>query len=307
MKASIAVDSLPRLLALVTAGIMMAIPSSSFVSNLMHNNNYPHINIIRGQRMPSPSSCSIQMSTTLQNNNDYDELTKQFSLLRSLGVDYGLTRTGVAITSGGYRPRPLTIIKELNATQLATDIVNYFISEQATNIVLGLPLHKNGTASQQSRITRMFGELLLTEVRSRCGSQVEVMLWDERYTSKEAAARIAAEAMARNQPIPSASDLNEELDADAACIILEDYYKELGVDAERVVFENAAVAEECEEVYKQNLEREGRLRIEQMEERERGRNARREMMERVRALEEENGVVEVGGGKKKKKKKKKKK
>jgi len=61
-------------------------------------------------------------------------------------------------------------------------------------------------------------------------------MWDERYTSKEAVARISAEAMARGERIPSKSDLGGELDADAACIILEDYYKELGVDAERVLF-----------------------------------------------------------------------
>ena len=58
-----------------------------------------------------------------------------------------------------------------------------------------------------------------------------------------------------------------------------------------------------------NLERQEILRVEQMEGRERGRNARREMMERARALEEENGVEAGGGagGKKKKKKKKQKK
>ena len=86
---------------------------------------------------------------------------------------------------GGYRPRPLAILllSGLDANALSSHVVDYVLSERATNVVLGLPLHKNGTGSEQSDITR---------------------------TSKEAASRIAAEAMARNQRIPSASDLEAD-------------------------------------------------------------------------------------------------
>ena len=181
--------------------------------------------------------------------------------------------------------------------------MDYVLSERATNIVLGLPLHKNGTASEQSSITRLFGLELLKEVRRRCGPGVHVHLWDERYTSKEAAARITAEAIARNRRIPSASELSGELDADAACIILEHYYKDMGLDAEQMVFESDLMERECEEIYRTNLEMEERLRVERMKERERSVNARREMMERDRALEEE---VAVDGNESRKKKKKKK-
>lgn len=250
------------------------------------------------------------MSDTKQTDNDDNALVEKFSFLRTLGVDYGLTRTGIAITTGGYRPRPLTILSGLDATELSSAIVNYVQSEQATNIVMGLPLHKNGTASVQSSITRLFGQVLLTEVRQRCGSNIDLNLWDERYTSKEAATRIKAEAIARNERIPSASELGGELDAEAACIILEDYYREMGVDAERIVFANATLVDVCEDIYKRNMKKQEQLRLERIEENERGRNARREMIERVRAEEEANalagGGVESGGKRKKKKKKKKK-
>ena len=128
-----------------------------------------------------------------------DELVGRFASLRTIGVDYGLTRTGVAVTTGGYRPRPLAILSGLNTTELVTSLVDYVQSEQAANIVLGLPLNKNGTVSQQSLVTRDFGQALLSEVRSRCGPGIPIQLWDERYTSKEAASRITAEAMARNE------------------------------------------------------------------------------------------------------------
>ena len=234
-----------------------------------------------------------------------------FSTLRSIGVDYGVTRTGIAITTGGYHPQPLAILSGyLNSTQLSSTIVNYIVSEQATNIVLGLPLHKDGSDSEQSLITREFGQCLLQEVRKRCGTDISITLWDERYTSKAAETRIKAEAIARNQRIPSASDLETALDADAACIILEDYYKELGEGGEIVVLENEDVEIECDEIYLKNLELQEETRRRLIEEREKGRNVRQEMIARARAFEN----VAVGGGgsgddglRKKKKKKKKKK
>ena len=230
-----------------------------------------------------------------------------FSTLRSIGVDYGLTRTGIAISTGGYRPRPLAILSNLNTTELSTTVVNYVISEQATNIVLGLPLHKDGSDSEQSNITREFGQLLLQEVRKRCGTNISITLWDERYTSKEAATRIKAEAIARKSRIPSAADLETELDADAACIILEDYYKELGEDGEVIMLEDEAVERECAEIYVRNLELQEKQRRTMMEEREKGRNARQEMIARAKALEESANKDGLNQQKKKKKKKKKKK
>ncbi|KAK1735060.1 RuvX/YqgF family protein [Skeletonema marinoi] len=177
-------------------------------------------------------------------------------------------------------------LSNLNTTELSTTIVNYVISEQATNIVLGLPLHKDGSDSEQSNITREFGQFLLQEVRKRCGTIISITLWDERYTSKEAASRIQAEAIARKSRIPSASELETELDADAACIILEDYYKELGEDGELIVLENEAVERECAEIYVRNMELQEERRRSMMEKREKGRNARQEMIARAKALEE---------------------
>ena len=244
--------------------------------------------------------------TSIKSSPQSAVAAEAFSTLRSIGVDYGLARTGIAITTGGYRPRPLAILSNLNATELATTVVNYVISEQATNIVLGLPLHKDGSDSEQSNITREFGQFLLQEVRKRCGTKISITLWDERYTSKEAATRIKAEAIARKSRIPSASDLEAELDADAACIILEDYYKELGEDGEVIVLEDEAVERECAEIYVRNLQLQEEQRKSMMEQREKGRNARQEMIARAKALEESANTDGLNQQKKKKKKKKKK-
>ena len=301
----------------LATSLIMAIPTFSFYNSIAkiehhHHDNYFCISSNSQQSRSSiPLQCRLSMTPSITSTEEDDRI-ERFSRLCSIGIDYGLSRTGLAITTGGYRPRPLTILSDLQTTELITTIVNYVISERATNIVLGLPLNKNGTDSHQSFITREFGQSLLQEVRSRCGLGINISLWDERYTSKEAVSRIQAEAMARKERIPSKSDLNTELDADAACIILEDYYKELGVDAEVILIEDE-IEKECLEMYKQNIEREELIRQQRMEERERGRDARRLMMERDMAMElarkKENGEEygAAGGGTKKKKKKKKKK
>mmetsp|Transcript_27462 Transcript_27462/g.53161 ORF Transcript_27462/g.53161 Transcript_27462/m.53161 type:complete len:346 (+) Transcript_27462:97-1134(+) len=269
--------------------------------------NMKNLNTLKMKMSVYESDLTDEIDETIgiEDGKDDKENLAFFSTLRSLGVDFGLVRTGIAISTGGYQPRPLTILSNLNATQLSSKIVDFVIAEQATNIVLGLPLHKNGTISEQSTLTKEFGHILLQEVRKKCGRRVSVTLWDERYTSKEAASRIAAEAMARNKRIPTASDLEAQLDADAACIILEHYYKDFGKDAEEMVLGDRELEEKCDILYKEHLKRLEEERREAMEMREKGRNARREMIARARALEEQQSGTQIGGKKKKKKKRKK--
>jgi putative transcription antitermination factor YqgF len=255
-------------------------------------------------------------------------LSSKFSKLRSLGIDYGLSRTGIAVTTGGYRPRPLAIlsgytkqytlrnttkIKEITGSEdgivtgidnsrLVEAIVSYATSERVTNLVLGLPLHKNGSISEQSNITRKFGMELLECVRRECGMTMNVTLWDERYTSKEAASRIVGEMMAKNRDLGSI-DLQGCLDDEAACIILEHYYQVLGKDAEMLRLDNE-LEEECRKVYELKLDQEEQQRQRVLEDRARMWNARREMIERDRGSQV-NTDAESSSKKKKKRKKKK--
>lgn len=227
--------------------------------------------------------------------------------LRSIGVDYGLVRTGIAVTSGGYSPCPLAILSGyINGTDLSTRIVDIVVSERATNVVLGLPLNKNGTASEQSELTRLFGKHLAMEIRKRCGHTTKVVLWDERYTSKEARSRIAAEAMARYRRIPGRNELSGELDADCACIILENYYADEGwIHAEEIRLDEM-ISQECDVIYARNIELIEKVRLQRLEEQDRRRNARREMIDRDMALTKGLGGVEEDASSMRKKKKKKK-
>lgn len=216
--------------------------------------------------------------------------------IKSIGVDYGLVRTGVALTIG-YEPKPITILSDLNATQVAHQVVKYCQSEHIKQIIVGLPLHKNGTEAPQSTLTRDFASHLAAVAMARLGPNVAVYLWDERYTSREAAARVRSRDP--NQR------LYKMLDADAACIILEHYYSENGQGAERVdVPEHTKKI--CLSAWNAQKEEEAMQKQVQSDQRSLRTQRRQEAMDRARKLEEEMQKDGAVGSQKRKKKKKKK-
>ena len=219
--------------------------------------------------------------------------------VKSIGVDYGLVRTGVAVTVG-YNPEPLEILSDLNSTQVAERVVQICQSEKANQIIVGLPLHKNGTEAEQTNITRQFASELALHTILTLGPSVPIYLWDERYTSKEAAARAHAHNPNR--------ELYGQLDAEAACIILENFYQENGLDPEQVE-PPADVKERMVQLWKdRQAEEEANLKSEQ-ESRDARLRWRREAMLRDRQLELENTnncIDDQNSGSSKKGKKKKK-
>jgi putative transcription antitermination factor YqgF len=217
--------------------------------------------------------------------------------VKSVGVDYGLVRTGIAATIG-YNPSPLTTFVHLNNTQLAQEVISICRSEQAKKIVVGLPLHKNGTEAEQTNLTRIFANELAHLVVQRLGPNIPVYMWDERYTSKEAAAR--AHSKDPNQ------QLYGMLDAESACIILENFYNDNGKDAE-VVQVSEEIREQYTKIWEENkLQEQEQLKTAQDDRASRQR-WRQEAMEQDRLLEMENKANgESSSGEKKRKKKRKK-
>ena len=216
--------------------------------------------------------------------------------VKSIGVDYGLVRTGVAKTAG-YQPQAVDILVDLNATQVAEYVVRLAELEGASKIILGLPLHKNGTIAEQTNLTLAFGQVLAQATMKKLGPKVLVELWDERYTSKEAAAR----AHSRNPH----QTLYGTLDAEAACIILEQYYNDNGRDAQIVEIEDERIHQTCLDTYLQQQEIDRNRKQSYLDERERLLRRRKEAILRDQQQTIDEAAFE-GGGKKKKKKKKKK-
>jgi putative Holliday junction resolvase len=216
--------------------------------------------------------------------------------VKSIGVDYGLVRTGIAVTIG-YDPQPRGILSDYhyNLTRLSLEVVRIAKAEQVSRVILGLPLHKNGTIAEQTNVTLVFATELAKQTLCELGPDVPVLMWDERYTSKEAAARVHSRDPNRF--------LQGTLDAEAACIILESYYNDGGKDAAPINLPDE-VRQICIERFQRQQEGELARRQAFVDDTERKILQRKENIARAAKLEEEQRVIDGVSSKKKKKKKK---
>jgi len=123
--------------------------------------------------------------------------------VRTLGVDLGRSRTGLALSDPlGVTCRPLDIVAERDEERLITVIAAVVREEEVEEIVVGLPRPLSGGINTQMENTVAFAERLMKAV------PVRVVLWDERFTSTLAE---------RGRPRTKAHD------GVAACFILQNY------------------------------------------------------------------------------------
>jgi putative Holliday junction resolvase len=128
-----------------------------------------------------------------------------------LAVDYGDTRTGLAkCDKMELLAAPLAVITERNANKLAEQITAQAKALSAELIVVGNPLHMNGSAGERSQKCAAFAEKL-AEV-----SGLPVKLVDERSTTVSAAYYL-------NQTDVRGKKRKGVIDAVAAVIILEQF------------------------------------------------------------------------------------
>ena len=192
------------------------------------------------------------------------------------------------------------------SSPLTISVLKYVRLLKARGIVVGLPLFKDGAESRQSKIVRRYceQELKWSLAREFGGEfaqgggfdpRVRVFLFDERYSSSEAAALMSWSGSGR---------VTRDLDAVSACVVLSHYCKVQGKGGEEVGFR---LGEEggLKEALKAYELGEGKRRLES----ERLRNvstlqeSRKEMISRLEGAE----PTEADDNKKKKRKKKKKK
>ena len=133
--------------------------------------------------------------------------------MRVLGVDLGKTRTGLALSDPlGITCRPLEVLVERDSARVAESIAALAKEYGADRIVLGLPRPLRGGRNQQMEEVLAFKALL-----ERC-TEVPVVLWDERFTSK----------LAERGRRPGTAK-----DAVAACYLLQNYLDAQARDQER--------------------------------------------------------------------------
>jgi putative Holliday junction resolvase len=98
--------------------------------------------------------------------------------MRSLGLDVGERRTGVAISDAqGLVAFPLSVIDHRNEEAAIADVVRLAQQHQVELIVVGLPYSLDGGLGRQAEKVKAFSERL----GQRIG--VDVQLWDERLST----------------------------------------------------------------------------------------------------------------------------
>lgn len=124
-----------------------------------------------------------------------------------LALDVGDRRVGVAVASLAARlPRPLTTV--LRGDDCFDELRNIIRSEEAGEIVVGLPRGLDGQSTGQTEATERF----ISELRHEVDMPVHVQ--DEALTSKQAEAELNKRG---------AGHTKGDIDALAATYILEDF------------------------------------------------------------------------------------
>ena len=127
---------------------------------------------------------------------------------RVLGVDYGTKRVGLAISDAlGLIARPLAVVPRSSAVE---EVVNLVKEQDVGTIVVGLPTGLSGDeGTSASEARKLADELGLA-------TGIDVVLRDERYTSRMAETTLVESGMKRRKR-------RESVDKVAAAIILQDF------------------------------------------------------------------------------------
>jgi putative holliday junction resolvase len=129
---------------------------------------------------------------------------------RVLGLDLGTKTIGIAACTwiGGIA-EPLVTVRRVKFTADAAEVFRHMERQQASHIILGLPLNMDGSSGTRAQSTRAFASNLL---RLR---DVPLLFQDERLTTVE------AEDLLVRAGVPTGRR-KELIDAAAAAVIIED-------------------------------------------------------------------------------------
>lgn len=136
-----------------------------------------------------------------------------------LALDVGLARIGVAVSDATETlATPRGMIRRTSATRALDAIARAIAETRAELVVVGLPLSLDGSVGPQAQAVQAFTDRL-----RRC-VDTPIVLWDERYSTLEAADALRAAGVRPERA-------RARLDAAAAAVILQNYLdrpRELG-------------------------------------------------------------------------------
>ena len=133
--------------------------------------------------------------------------------MRILAVDYGESRTGIAVCDPTeLLASPVGIITEKGATKTIRRILELCEELGAEMIVVGHPLNMNDSVGERAQKC----EYIASRLREESG--LEVVLWDERATTIDAQEILDENGVYRKKR-------KKVLDAVAAVLILESFMR----------------------------------------------------------------------------------
>ncbi len=150
--------------------------------------------------------------------------------MRSLGLDVGDKRTGVAISDPqGILATPLTVLASEDEDAVIDEILKLVEQYKAERIVVGLPRRLNGELGEQAQKITAFTEKLSQH------SKLDIQMWDE-WLSTKAVERLMMEAGGKGNKLRSrtkkktrnhSSSAKAMVDALAAAFILQGFLDSL--------------------------------------------------------------------------------
>jgi putative Holliday junction resolvase len=128
-----------------------------------------------------------------------------------IGIDFGSRRIGVALSHAGEIAEPHSVIARGDDLGAVIERIARLAEEhEAQTIVVGIPKGGRVAPSANLRHYTAFAQLL----RERLSA--DVVLWDESYSTTEAASRLRETGRRRR-------DAKERIDMLAAAVILQSY------------------------------------------------------------------------------------
>lgn len=123
--------------------------------------------------------------------------------MRTLGLDIGDKRTGVAVSDpGGILATPVTVLDSTDENTLINEILELVKQYGVECIVVGLPRHLSGELGKQADKVTDFAGKLSRHAKQSSFKELDVQLWDERLSTK-AARRLKSEAGGKSNKVHS--------------------------------------------------------------------------------------------------------
>lgn len=155
-------------------------------------------------------------------------------MARFLALDVGEVRIGVAVSDAtGFLASPYMTLRAARDEKQNWQAIQQVIAEtEAERLVVGLPVSLDGQIHAQGQRIQSFAERLRPHI------SIPLVFWDERLSTVEAQRLLAQgnqdgggkrqRRTGRQRPQTKRRKQNQEIDALAAAVILQEYLDHLG-------------------------------------------------------------------------------